>query len=220
VCNDLVTDQEHAGVGLEPPHRNGSGAHPPMSPLPPGAYVVEDDEDGGGSRTLRIALIVGLVVLAGMWAYALVYSMTRRDPERLATAERDRVEQTCASAITRLRALPEVSDPPTLDSVLQRTKGENAELTTMVDSLRDIHIEHGDARTAYRAWLHSWDTLLASREHYEQQVQVDRGADLIIPVEDGTPITVRMNKYTDGKGLPSCNTTALGAEYVNALQNQ
>jgi hypothetical protein len=212
-----MSDQEAPRATVEPPSSNGNSPSG-RSPLPPGAVVVEN-EGGGGSRGLRIALVVGLVLLAGMWAYALFYSMTRRDPVRLSRAEHDRVEQTCSDTIDRLRALPKVSKPPTLSAVVERTKAENDVLAGMVASLRKVDVQRADAHTAYVAWLHSWDQLLTARQHYEQQVEVDRGAELVIPIDQGTPITVKMNKYTDGKGLPSCNTTALGAEYVNAVQS-
>src|SRR4051812_36245422 len=120
-----MSDQDAARVAMDPPHPNGSGGSGAALLADTGPDA-EGSGDDGGSRVLRIALIAGLIVLAGMWAYALIYSLTRQDPERLADAERVQAEHTCATALTAMRALPVVKSPAPLDKVLVRVNGENA----------------------------------------------------------------------------------------------
>jgi hypothetical protein len=69
-----------------------------------------------------------------------------------------------------------------------------------------------------RAWLDDWDKLLDARRTYAIEVLTDKTAKILVPVDAGSPIFVRMNKYADGKGLAACKTDALGAERVNEVR--
>jgi hypothetical protein len=175
-------------------------------------------ERGRSSRLLRVSLIAALVVLVGLWGYALTYSMTRRDPERFTADERAAVRNACEDAATRLRALPPVEAPPTNASVAARAESETEEFEQMVAELRDLRPQRADAATALHEWLDDWDQLLAARRAYASQVKTDKSAKIEVPVEGGSPIFVRMNNYAEGKGVVECKTDALGAERVYAFR--
>jgi hypothetical protein len=222
VFHTAVTDEAQAGVALEPPHRNGSALGGG------GGDGHGHDGAGGGdgagedgahrSRLLRVSLLVALVVLIGLWAYALVYSVVRRDPERLSSAERTEVVQACKDATKRMLALPVVPNPPTNATVAARATAETDALERMVTKVRTIHPDRSAAATALTAWLHDWDRLLDARRTYADEVRTDRGAQIVVPNDAGSPIFVRMNKYADGKGLAECRTDQLGAERVNEVR--
>jgi hypothetical protein len=220
VFHTAVTDEAQTGVALEPPHRNG----PALGGGDGDGHGHGGNGDGPGeegahrSRLLRFSLLAALVVLIGLWAYALVYSVVRRDPERLSSAERAEVIDACKGATNRMLALPVVPNPPTNATVAARASAETDALERMVAQVRTIHPDRSAAATALTAWLHDWDRLLDARRTYADEVRTDRGAKIVVPNDAGAPIFVRMNKYSDGKGLAECRTDQLGAERVNEVR--
>ncbi len=211
-----MTGQPATALAVEPPHRNGG------SPGDPGHG---GGGDGGGdgrgrSRLLRRSLVGALVVLVGLWAYALVYSVTRKDPERLTSAERHAALDACRQAAADMRSLPTVPTPPTNATVSARAEGETDVLARMVSTLRRLEPDREAARQALDAWLDDWDIMLRARRTYARDVLHDKGAKLVTPVDAGAPIFVRMNKYSDSKGLADCSVEALGATAVNALRKE
>jgi hypothetical protein len=203
--------EPRGGLALEPPHRNGGTGGP--------ADGGDGSEHAPRSRATRIALVAALVVLLGMWAYALVYSVTRKDPERLTNAQRHQVLDACDRAADDMRALPVVPEPPTNATVSARATAETDVLAHMVATLRHMEPSRAAARQALDAWLDDWDIMLHARRTYAQEVLHDKGAKLVTPVDAGAPIFVRMNKYTDSKGLPDCDVEALGVTSVDAVRN-
>jgi hypothetical protein len=212
VFHTAVTDEAQAAVALEPPHRNGDALGGGGDGDGPGP------EGGPRSRLLRVSLLAALVVLIGLWAYALVYSVVRRDPERLSSTERAAVVKACEDASNRMLALPAVPTPPTNATVAARASAETDALERMVTEVRRLHPDRSAAATALTAWLHDWDRLLDARRTYADEVRTDRGAQIVVPNDAGSPIFVRMNKYADGKGLAECRTDQLGAERVNEVR--
>jgi hypothetical protein len=218
--------EPRVGVAPEPPHRNGG---PPGDDGPGGAGGSgegpgrEGDGDAPGvprSRLLRVSLLVALVVLLGLWGYALVYSVTRKDPERLSSAQRQQVLDACHQAADDMRALPGVTDPPTNATVSARATGETDALAHMVATLRHLEPSREAARQALDAWLDDWNIMLHARRTYAQEVLHDKSATIVTPVDAGAPIFVRMNKYAESKGLEDCTVESLGATSVNALRRE
>jgi hypothetical protein len=167
-----------------------------------------------------VSLVVALVVLVGLWAYALVYSVMRKDPERLSKSERATVLQACDRAANQMRALPPVPNPPTNATVSARAGAETDVLARMVAAGRRVRPARSAASVALRAWLDDWNALLHARRTYESAVRTDKGAQLVTPVDAGGPIFVRMNKYSESKGLEDCSVETLGATSVNALRKE
>jgi hypothetical protein len=198
----------------------GRGTRVETAPVPPGAPAgdLDVEPERTRSRRLRIALVAALVVLIGIWAYALVYSLFRRDPERFTAAERSAVLEACETAFDDLHDLPPIDPPPTNESVAVRATSETRVFEQMLDRMRAVEPERRDAAIALHAWLDDWEQLLDARRQYAQEVRTDRNAELLVPVDAGSPIFVRMNNYAESKGLAPCKTEALGAEKVYALR--
>jgi hypothetical protein len=199
-----VGDEPRTGVALDAPHSNGAE--------PAGRAR------RGSSRGLRIALLGALVVMIGLWAYALVYSINRRDPERLSDGERRALQQACDNAADAMRALPPVEDPPDSERVSARASDETEAFEQMLADARAIRPERDDAATALDAWIDDWESLLDARRQYADEVLTDKSVDIEIPVDAGSPIFVRMNEYAESKGAQQCTTEALGAEHVNRIR--
>jgi hypothetical protein len=197
---------------------NGAGRGTDVETAPGPPDGPGDEPEKTRSRGMRIALVTALVVLIGLWAYALVYSLFRRDPERFTTAERTSVLEACETAFEDLHGLPPVEAPPTNESVAARATAETQVFEQMLTNIRAIDPERKDAAVALDAWLDDWGQLLDARRLYAQEVRTDRDAELVIPVDAGSPIFVRMNEYAESKGLAPCQTEALGAEKVFAVR--
>src|SRR3954451_16332481 len=105
-------------------------------------------------------------------------------------------------------ALPPVPNPPANATVAARATAETDALGRMVTDVRGLHPERSATATALSAWLRDWDKLLDARRTYADEVRTDRRAKLVVPIDAGSPIFVRMNKYADGKGLAECRTDA------------
>jgi hypothetical protein len=202
-----VGDEPRTGVALDTPHSNGANGARTGGP-----------ERRGSSRVLRIALLGALVVMIGLWAYALVYSLTRRDPERLSDGERRTLEQACENAADAMRALPPVEDPPDNARVSARASAETEVFEQMLADARAIRPDRDDAAIALDAWIDDWEALLEARRTYATEVRTDKGADIVVPIDAGSPIFVRMNEYAESKGVARCTTEALGAERVNRIR--
>ncbi|MCU1426814.1 MAG: hypothetical protein JWL83_814 [Actinomycetia bacterium] len=207
-----MTDERQAGVALGTPHANGAAR----------VGVVVEEEREPRSRATRIALLAALVVVIGLWGFALVYSVVRKDPERLTTAEHSTIVQSCKTAVARMLELPAVRAPggvpPTKAAVAARTAGETAVLTRMIAELRQVHPQRAATAEALGKWLDDWDSIIVARHAYALQVLTSRTAELVIPADRGVAISVRMNNYAKSKFLvDDCGTTTLGAENVNAV---
>jgi hypothetical protein len=205
--DDMPPGAKGGGVAGAPPQHNGAGRH-----------GSDGDDDRPPSRLLRISLLAALVVLAGLWAYALVYSVTRRDPERLSAHDRQAVSQACRQAANGLRNLAPLPNPPTNATVSARAASETKVLERMVNRARQVHPARNASRVALTGWLDDWDTLLDARDTYAREVVNDKGVELVIPSVNGSPIYVRMDKYATGKGLDACRVDALGATNVYAFR--
>jgi hypothetical protein len=208
--------EPRGGLALEPPHRNGGESGN-------GGHDGTGDGDGPNaprSRVLRLSLVAALVVLLGLWGYALVYSVTRKDPERLSSADRQSVLDACDRAESDMRTLPVVPDPPTNETVSARAAAETDTLAHMVSTLRHLEPDRDAARQALDAWLDDWDVMLHARRTYAREVLHDKSSTIVTPVDAGAPIFVRMNKYAESKGLEDCTVESLGATSVNALRKE
>src|SRR5262249_9086126 len=74
------------------------------APHPNGAVTI--NERSKRSRTRRNILVGVLLVVAGLWGYAIWYSVARPSPESLDGDAKTAVTNACTDARTQLRALP------------------------------------------------------------------------------------------------------------------
>jgi hypothetical protein len=182
------------------------------------APVYVDEEPREKRSPLLVgSLVLALLVIAGLWTYAIWYSVEGPDPERITQAEANTIQNECLATLTRIRGLPKLAIPPNDASVAARATGETDAFVAMINNLRtNVHPKQHGGATAFTGWLNDWESVISARRTYEQNVHP--GEQLVLPLAKGQPLTIRMNNFAESHGFEDCDTTTLGAENVDAIR--
>jgi hypothetical protein len=182
------------------------------------AAVIDGDEARKERSPLLIAsLVLALLAIAGLWAYAIWYSVAGPDPERITQSEAKTIDNECIATLTKVRALPPLAIPPNDASVAARARGETDAFVAMIDTLRtQVHPKQHGGSVAFAGWLDDWQSVIKARRGYEKNVHP--GELLVFPLAKGQPLTIRMNNFAESHGFADCDTTALGAENIDAIR--
>lgn len=162
-------------------------------------------------RRIRI-ILVGLVLAGIAWAFAIFYSVTNNSPERLTDADREAVADACSDALEALRALPDLDlrkNTAHRDAVTL-ARNENDVFTTMVTRLRAIDAE-GDPGVALEKWLDDWDTVIARRTEYVNELETTGNTRFASPLD----IVLRIEAYAESRGLDDCAPAALQPDVID-----
>jgi hypothetical protein len=168
----------------------------------------------------RRIIVAGLVVFAGLWAYAITYSVTAggRSPERLDDPTARTVDSACVDAQGALRALPQVGANAPAPARADRLTHEDAILRTMIDHLRAVHPTHTTPAAALTDWLTDWQRLITARQRYADDLRTEGDrARFVEPATAGVkPIVDKMNSWIleQGTRTDACNSGQLQAEVV------
>lgn len=152
------------------------------------------------------------------WAVALVYSVTRDEPEPLDDASRALLSRACLGAHDALRSLGELPIGATPEDAGELARRESRVYDELVAAMRTASPTDPEGAEALDGWLADWDRLLAAREtHTEELLRGDTsGFDLPAEREGSSkPITVRMDEYAELKGLEECTPTVLRVEITD-----
>ena len=189
---------------FEGPHPNGALQRP---------------RDGRARRVRRRLLLAAAIVVAVAWAYAIWYSVTRKNPEDLDEASAAAVEQVCERALDELRRLPDFDPGGGIQDDVALIEDENDVFEAMIDRLAAVEPDGNDrdaAAKAYGRWLDDWRTLVARRAAVVPDLLED-GAAVPDFRRDGEPepIATRMQAYVNAQGLGACDPSTLQIENVD-----
>jgi hypothetical protein len=177
------------------------------------------------TRTIRRRIfVVALILFLGVWAVALVYSVTAggRSPERLTDTDAHNIATACIDAQHSLSALPQVGNHPTAAERATRVAGEDEILTTMIERMRTVRPVQSTPATALTGWLGDWQRLVTARDNYASDLRTKgASARFVEPATAGVdPIADKMNNWTLEQGTRTdvCNTGELQAEVVDGTR--
>jgi hypothetical protein len=169
-------------------------------------------------RWKRPAIVAGVVVFVGIWAFGFWYDANRGTPEPLDARSAQAATATCGLAgvsLADLTPLPPARTP----TVAERTiliRSEDVILTRLVTQLRSIHPTDHDGAKALAAFATDWQHLIQARDRYLEAVLTGKKQPkLFVPVDPaGKPITIRMREYAEIHHLTACTPDALQGEVV------
>jgi len=163
---------------------------------------------GRSSRLGRVAVVLVLLVIVGLWAYALSPLASRRPPGRLDDHSfADQAETICASTVTNLAALPQAFETATPAERADVVDRSDAELRAMVAELRPLTpaIDTRDGRMV-NEWLDDWGVYIGDREGYAARLRNDPAARLYVTEKDGLQITEAIDRFAHINFMDSCAT--------------
>jgi hypothetical protein len=165
-----------------------------------------------------------LLVLAALaWAVALVYSVTRSEPEPLDDASRALLARACSDAQQALHDVGDLEPGATPEDAGGLVERENRVYAQLVGEMRAASPTDAEGAEALAAWLDDWDRLLAARTEHARELLAGETSGFDLPAEragSSKPITVRMDEYAEMKGLEECTPTVLRAEITDAARQR
>lgn len=171
---------------------------------PPDAHPPSD-------RRRRLALAAGTlfaVVSMGAWVWMLVFY----DPGLLIDELEDRTfpeaaEEVCAVALANIEALPRAESAEDAAGRAAVVAVANQELATMVDGLRPLApTEPPEAAEAVNEWLDDWETYLADRQEYAEDLARDPETRFTESQKGGKQISRAIDAYAQVNRMTSCET--------------
>lgn len=156
----------------------------------------------------RVAAIVVVVALVAMWVYAFSGLAAKDPPDLLDDPTFSAAaEPLCAEAVDRLDALPRALEATTPEERATTVAQANAVLTAMVGDLRAIapDDQDRDSRITGR-WLDDWETHLADRAAYVEDLQAGSEAPPVFTARGGRSITATIDNFAKVNAMASCTT--------------
>lgn len=161
----------------------------------------------GWSTAGRVAIVVLVLGLTGMWIYAL---WGKPDvPGQLADhAFPEAAEPICRAARAEVEALPkaqETRDPNSRADVLDKA---NQDLDQMLAALRTHVPATEPAHTMVAEWLADWQTYVNDRKAYTAQLRTDPNVRFAVTQSerDNSQINNALNRFADINNMASCET--------------
>jgi hypothetical protein len=156
----------------------------------------------------RVALVVVVVGLVGMWIYILAFAAELPPRNQLADpAFGQAAEPVCKAVRGEVDALPGADTAETPADRAELVRAANRLLAGMLGQLRALAPANGDDATAVGLWLDDWDTYLADREHWA--TVLDQGDDepFLETQVGGGPMSEAIDDFANVNDMPSCRTT-------------
>lgn len=183
---------------------------PPVVDPAPDADVPDSDAPVPRRWTLgKIAVLVCVVGLTAMWAYALSGVAGNDVPGRL----EDRTfgpaaEPVCAAAKADIDRLPRSFETPEPGQRADVVDQGTARLRRMVTELRALPQPSGQDADMVSQWLADWDTYNANRDDYTARLRVDRNARFYVTQreQDKRQITQALDRFAAINKMADCTT--------------
>lgn len=164
-------------------------------------------------RRRRIRIVIAALVLVGIaYAIAIAYSVTSDSPENLTDDDRATVAQACSDTLDALRALPDLdlTKSTAHRDAVALARDENEIFAAMVERLRAVDAG-GDPGIALEKWLDDWDTVIARRAEYVNELEATGTTRFQSPLD----IVLRIETYAESQDVAGCSPAALQPDVID-----
>lgn len=145
-------------------------------------------------RKVVIALALFIVVVGGLWTIGPLVFAGRDDPTAI---DNKAVRKTVESACTQLRS--DLAALPAGVAGVERAEAENRAVEALIGRVRALSPEGLARDVPVEQWLRDWERIVAARREAVQE-----NKRFSTPLEDGTPVNVRMYALVRS-GLGTCD---------------
>ncbi len=182
--------------------------------LPGGSTDVDiEDDDAGplspGRRTARALALGVMVVIAGLWIYALWVPKDTTPPGRMSDRTYSEAAQPiCTDAAAIIDALPPAYTSPDAGARADVVAEANVALQTMLVRLEGIAppASSGTDGRMIQEWLGDWRTYLGDREAYVTALETDPNARFFVTEKEGGQITKPIDFFATYNEMTNCVT--------------
>lgn len=160
-------------------------------------------------RTARVLALLAIVVMAGLWGWALFFPPSTKAPGTLTDRTfPDAAEPICTDAAAALATLPaahETTDPVERAQVVRRS---DVILDGMLDRLDAIAppADSGNEARNISEWLADWHTFVGDRENYADALTNDPQARFYVTEKEKRQITAPIDFFATFNQMPNCVT--------------
>lgn len=180
--------------------------------------AVPEPRDGGtdedvepmsfGRRTARVLALLAVLLVIGLWGYALFWPHDTTPPGRLSDpAFGEAAQSICASTAADLATLPRAyatPDPAERAAVVERS---DVMLNTMLDRLQAIAppVDTTDG-TWTSEWVADWRTYVGDREAYAARLRTDPTTRFYVTIKEKRQISEPIDFFATANTMPDCVT--------------
>ncbi len=184
--------------GVEHPPANGSRPDGDPRPGPGRRRPTARPRLGTVLATLVVAAIIG------MWAYLFLIA----DPGIPDRLEDDtfptEAQAICSTAVDRIEELPPAQEADSPEQRGATVAEANEILAAMVADLRAIAPADGQDARLTAQWLEDWDTYLADRVDYAEELAGGEDAELLVTARGTGQITVTLDNFAVVNDMDDC----------------
>lgn len=156
----------------------------------------------------RVALVVTIVAVAGMWVYIYSGAADTTPPDTLEDrAFARRAEAICSAARERIDALPPAEDAPDAAARADVVDEANDDLRAMVADLREAAPSAGEDGRIVGLWLDDWETYIGDRQDWADTLRRDPKAQFFETDRGGEQISRAIDNLAAVNDMASCATT-------------
>lgn len=152
-------------------------------------------------RTALLLVVVAVLVVAVYAGSFLLFTTKDRSDQLDSQPLREVAAPACTDLRLAVEALPPLPADAGQDDRLAQVDEQRALVDRFVARVREVGDAALDADEPARAWLADWQQLIDTREDWANGPS---GVPYAVPVEDGQPITRRMNAI----GVDACTVPA------------
>jgi len=161
-------------------------------------------------RTAQLLAIGSVVLIAGLWAYALFWPHPTTPPGRLDDPTfADAAAGVCAATDGQLAELPPAWSTPSAPERAAVVGRSVVLLTAMVDELSRLAPPTGtNDGMMVDEWLTDWRTYIADRQSYADRLATDPGARFYESIKSNAQVSRPIDFFAVANRMDDCSTPA------------